>query len=209
MFDEFEEAGLELVGGHAAGLEVDVEKGAEFPGAVADEAAFAFEAMVERSVGEGGHEGDLDFVEAAVAHEGEDVVEDFGRVAIEAEDEAAVDGDSVGLDFFDGSFVGVLLAHFPIGDAFDAVKAFAARGFEADEDLLAAGIAEESEEFVVLGHGDVRFGEPTKIFVGELAKELFVMRAIDEGIVVGEFDEGFGPDFFDGVDFGEDFVDGF
>ena len=127
---------MELVAGHTAGFEVDVEKSAEFPGAVANDSAFRFETVVEGSVGESGLECDLNFVEPRGADEIEDVVEYFGRISVEAEDETAINGDAVGLNFGDRFFVAILLASFPIRVQFEALEAGAARTFQADEDLL-------------------------------------------------------------------------
>ena len=52
----------------------------------------------------------LHLVKPGVAHEIQHVVEHFRRVAVEAEDETAVDGDAVGLNFGNGFLVKILLA---------------------------------------------------------------------------------------------------
>ena len=200
---------MELVAGHVARFEIDVEMGAEFPGAVAKDAAVGFEAMVERCVGKGGLECDLHFVEAGGANEIEDVVEDGGGVVVEPENETAVHSDAAGLNFGNGFLVAVLLAGFPIGVEFQTLKADATGTFKANENLLAAGIAHEGEQFVVLRDVDVGFGEPADIFFSEFAEESFVVGTMHEAVVVREFDEWFRPDFFDLANLRDDFFDRF
>ena len=97
LFGEAEEAGLQFIHAHVLWLIVDIEEGAEFPCAVTEDAAFVFQACVKRRAGKGSHEGDLHFVKAALADEVEHFVKDFGGIAIEAEDEAAIHSDAVGL----------------------------------------------------------------------------------------------------------------
>ena len=74
--------------------------------------------------------------------------------------------------------------------------------------MLAAGIAHEAEEFVVLGDIDIGFGEPADVFLREFAQEGLVVRAVNEAVVVREFDKGFRPDFFDLANFSDDFFKG-
>src|SRR5207245_1451909 len=88
----------------------------------------------------------------------------FGRVAVETEDETAVHRDAVGLDFLNRGEVVAALARFPIIVQLDALEAELARAFQADEDLLAAGVTHETEQIVVLSHFYVRFGDAGSVF---------------------------------------------
>jgi hypothetical protein len=206
---EFDEILFEFIHAHLVGLEINIEESAAFCGVLGEEASFFGEAGVEGGAGEGGEVGNLDVVEAAFADEAEDIAEGLGTGAVEAEDEAAIDGDAMALNFFDGAEVSVGAIGFPIGIELDAVEGIIGGLFEADEDLGATGAADHAEEFVVFGDGEVGFGEPADLFAFEGAEEVFGVAAIDESVVVGEFDEGVFVEFFEAADFGDDFVDGF
>src|SRR5258708_26136023 len=97
-----------------------------------NDAAFAFEPVVKRRAREGGQKGHLYFVKPGLFHEVEDIIEHFGRVAIQAKYKTAVDSDAAGLDFGDGGFVAVPLLHLPVGVQFDAVQAGAAQALQAN-----------------------------------------------------------------------------
>ena len=85
--------------------------------------------LIKRCAREGGQKSDLHFIQAGIAHEIENIVEDFRRVAIQSENETAIHGDAVGLDFRDGRFVEILLARFPVAVQLDAVEAGLRAGF--------------------------------------------------------------------------------
>ena len=92
MFGQFQETALQLFNGHVLRAEIDVEQRAKLPRAVADDPAFAIQPFVERRAGKRGHERHLHLVKSGVPHEVQHVVEHFRRVAVETEDETAVDG---------------------------------------------------------------------------------------------------------------------
>lgn len=199
---------MQLIARHGPWFEVDVKKGAKFPGAIPKNSVFRFEAVIEWGVRESGLEGDLNFVQAGGADESENIIEYFGSIGIEAENETAVHGDAIGLNSCDGVLIVILLARFPVRIQLDPIQTAAARALEADEDLLTAGVAHEAEKFVILGNIDIALGKPADILASQFAKERFVVRPMDEAIVVGELDERLWPNAFDGVDLGDDFLDG-
>ena len=206
---EVAEAVFEGGDGHVGGEVIDVEERAGFPCFRGEETVGSGEPVVEWGVREGGHDGDLDLVEPGVFDELEDAVEAGRVVVVEAEDEAAVDGDAGVLDAGDGFGVAAGLVAFPVGLVFDAVERGGVGAFEADEDLGAAAFLHETEEFVVPCDGDVGFGEPAEAEGDEGAGEVAAAAAVGERVIVGEFDERVGPEVFDGEEFVDDAGDGF
>src|SRR5438105_12725957 len=98
-----------------------------------NQAAFPLEPLVEGRAGEGGEKSYLHLVQAGLFHEAKDLVENFGCVAVQSEDEAAVDGDAVGLNPGDGVLVEFLLAKLPIGVQFQPVETNSARALKPDK----------------------------------------------------------------------------
>ena len=190
-------------------MEVDVEEGAGFGSVFDEDAAFFGEALVERGAGKGGEVGHLDIVESALFDEVEDVAEALGAIAIHAEDEAAVHGDPVLLNGFDRAQILIGAAGLPIGFLFNSVHGCEGGAFEADEDLLAAGVAHHFDEIFIVRDGEVGFGEPSYLLFGEGFHERFAVALVGKGIVVGELDERTLVKFFEKADFGNDALDGF
>ncbi len=69
-------------------------------------------------------------MQLGVADEIEDLLEDLRAVGVEADDEAAVDADAVGLDRSDGVGVGGPLFELPVIVQFQAVERVAGRAFQ-------------------------------------------------------------------------------
>lgn len=190
-------------------MEVNIEEGAGLGGIFDEEAAFVGESLMEGSAGEGGEVGHLDVVESALFDEVEDVAEALGAIAIHPEDKAAVHGDSVFLDGLDGAQVLVGAAGLPVRFFFNAVHDGEGGAFEADEDLLAAGVAHHFDEVFIVGDGDIGLGEPSDLFFRKGFHESLAVALVGEGVVVGELDKGAFVEFFEKADFGDDTVDGF
>ena len=207
--DEVAEAGFEFGDAHLCGLEVYVEEGAEVPGFVAENAAFLLEARVERRGGEGSLDRDLDVAEAGLLDEVPYFFEGLGAGGVEAENEAAVDTHAAVLDFSNGFEVLVDPTRFPVRSLFEAVHGGEGGAFESDEDFGAACVVKQIQEFVVVGDGEVGLGEPVNLLLGDGAKELFGVGFVDEGVVVGELNEGALPDALDRVNLVDDAGDRF
>lgn len=207
--EEVHVAGSEFFDGHGVGLEVDVEEGAGFGGVLSEDASFFGESLMERGAGEGGKVGHLDIVESALFDEVENVAEALGSIAIHTEDEAAVHGDAVFLNRFDRTQVLVGAAGLPVRFLFNAIHGGEGGAFEADEDLLAAGVAHHFDQVFIVGHGEVGLGEPTDLFLGESFHERLAVSLVGEGVVVGELDEGALVKFLEEADFGNDTFNGF
>src|SRR6516225_9648254 len=82
------------------------------------------------------HKGDLNLVKDGVSYKLKDIFEHFGRVAIQAEDEATVNGNAEGLDPGDSCAIGILLAQLPIALQLKSIEASRARRFQTNQDLL-------------------------------------------------------------------------
>src|SRR5204863_7960827 len=91
---EAQEAALQFFKLHVLWLDVQVEERAEFPGAVSDDASLSFKPAIKRRAGKSGKKCDLHFIQPRVADELQNVIENLRRVAIEAENEAAIDRDA-------------------------------------------------------------------------------------------------------------------
>src|SRR5450759_49017 len=200
---EPQEAELELRGRHVQGLKVDVEEAAALPGTLLEEPALLSQPLVERGAREGRHDGDLDVELPALADEGLDGIEDPGSVTIEPEDEAAVDGDAVGLDSADVVPVVVEPRPFPVPALLDTIDAGRTGALEPDEELPAAGLAHQVEQLRVVGDRDVALAEPVDALRRQRPQQLLGVAAIGEAVVVGELDERMGPEPLDLPDLGQ------
>ena len=198
---------MQLFHRHVFRRDVDVEQRAELPRAVADDPALLFQSVIQRGARECRQKRHLHLVKPRLTRKVEHFIEHLRRVAIEAEDETTIHRDAVRLDLPDRGEVAVALARFPIVVQLDPIKAGLARAFQTDEDLLAAGVAHETQQLVVLSHFHVRLGKPPQLFLRQFAQQLFVVFAMHKAVVVGELDERARPDFFDLADFGDDFLD--
>ena len=123
----------ELVNGHGVGLEIDIKEGAAIRGGFGEEATLICKLLVKWGAGEGSKVSYLNVCDAGFLGEGEDIVEATRILAIESEDETAVYGNAVGLDFVDCFRVSRGAFCFPIGEVFDSFKMGACWGFESDE----------------------------------------------------------------------------
>ena len=103
----------------------------------------------------------------------------------------------MGLDAPDGIPVAVETLALPVVVQLDAVQASGRGALEADQDFRTSRFAHQVQNFGVVGHGHVGLGEPLDAFVGQGPQQFFGTRAVDERVVVGEFDEGARPDLLD------------
>lgn len=126
---------LERLRRHALRPDVDVEERAALPCAFLEEAALDAQALIEGRAREGRHDRDLDVELAALADEPLDRPEHLRPVTVEAEDEAAIDGDAVGLDSLDGGPVVVETRALPVPALLNAVDSRRVVGLEANQDL--------------------------------------------------------------------------
>src|SRR5712691_7278946 len=94
---QIDKACLELGHAHLLRREVHVEQRALLPGLGFDEPSLTAQARVERGPRKSRHDRDLHLGQTGLLDETEHVVEDRGRVAVQAENEAAVDADPVRL----------------------------------------------------------------------------------------------------------------
>jgi hypothetical protein len=149
----------------------------------------------------------LDVERLRLLDEPMDGLEDLRAVPVQSQDEAGVHGDAVGLQKIDRRAVAVDLLAFPVPPELDTVEAGSRGAFEADQHLLAAGVRHHRDELWVVGHGDVRLGEPGDGLLSQRLDERPCVASVDEGVVVGELDERLGPELLDRTDLGRDAVD--
>jgi hypothetical protein len=135
----------------------------------------------------------LSFAQAALGTHIEfstlDGVEDLGSVAVEPEDEAAVDGDPVGLDPADVIPVVVESRPLPVPALLDTIDAGQAGALEPDEELPAARLAHQVQQLRVVGDRDVTFAEPVDALRCQRPEQLPGVATIGEAVVVRELDE--------------------
>ena len=141
-------------------------------------------------------------VERVFLGEGDGGREAGGRVAVVAEDERAVDADTVAAEVGEGLFesaargVERLVHRREVGGV---------EALEADEDALAAAAHEEIEEFVVVGGVDAGLADPADVQRDEGAEKIFGLGEVGGDVVVDEEEEFFLA--LEGGEFGED-IDG-
>ena len=113
-------------------------------------------------------------------------------MGVQAENEAAVDGDAVVLDAADVFEVAGALPGLPVAFQLHAFRAFR-RILESDEDLRAAGPPHLFEQGRIAGDGDVGLREPAHVFAGERLAQRVAVAFVGKGVVIGELDERSGP----------------
>ena len=113
----------------------------------------------------------------------------------------------MGLDAADRAFVLSEARAFPVAPQLQPVERLGDRTFESDQHLAAACLAHEFEQFFVLVHRDVRLRKPADAPLREFRQQFAPVTAIDERIIVGEFDERTRPDRSNAVDLGEHLAD--
>ena len=60
---------------------------------------------------------------------------------------------------------------------------------------------QEREQLLVIGHGNIGFGEPADVLAPERAQQACAVHLVGKGVAVGEFDERTAPEFLDDADF--------
>src|SRR4051794_19662703 len=91
---QVDEPAAQLFGAHLLGAEIDVEEGTHFPCLVAEQPTLALEPRVQGRSGERRLDRDLDVEQFCFHGELQNAVEYLGPLAIEPEDEAAIDPDA-------------------------------------------------------------------------------------------------------------------
>ena len=187
-----------------AWLEVDVEQAAALPGAVLEEPALSAQPLVQRRARERRHDGDLDVELPALADERLDGVEDLGSVAVEPEDEAAVDGDPVRLDPADVRPGSRRSGTASSSGAARRRRCRPALGLSSpmrssrqpDSRIRSSSSGSSAIEMSDSLNQRIRSG-------ASAAQQLLGMAAIDEAVVVGELDERVWPESLDLPDLGQ------
>ena len=90
---QVDEPSSQFLGRHPLRAEIDVEQSARLPGSVAQQPTLAFQTSVERRAGERRLNRDLDVEQLRFHGELQNLIEDLRSVAVEAEDETAVNPD--------------------------------------------------------------------------------------------------------------------
>jgi hypothetical protein len=132
---------------HRGGLKINVKQGATVPAAFGQQPARFSKTLVQRRARERSEKGNLHIVEAAFAHEIENLVKLLLLMAgtVQAHDKTAVHGNASALNPFDGSAITFSPARFPITALLDTVQDSARWTFEADQDLGATGVAHQPQ----------------------------------------------------------------